>query len=45
MDPAMLYESPFTDVTSLGPEGMFTADQIDKLLAVLHDLRITALAA
>ena len=45
MDPAMLYESPFTDVTPLGPDGIFTSAQIDELLAILNDVRNAALAA
>ena len=45
MDPAMLYESPFTDVTPLGPDGIFTSAQIDELLAILNEVRNAALAA
>jgi type I restriction enzyme R subunit len=45
MDPAMLYESPFTDVTPLGPDGIFTSAQIDELLAILIAVRNAALAA
>ena len=45
MEPAMLYESPFTDVTPLGPDGIFTSEQIDELLAILNDVRNAALAA
>jgi len=45
MDPAMLYESPFTDVTPQGPDGIFTSAQIDKLLEILSQVRDAALAA
>jgi type I restriction enzyme, R subunit len=45
MEPAMLYESPFTDLTPLGPEGLFDARQIDELIAVLATVRERAAAA
>jgi len=38
-------ESPFTDVTPRGPDGLFTPLQIDELLAVLDQVREAALAA
>src|SRR5262249_5815785 len=45
MDPALLYESPFTDLTPHGPDGLFTATQVDELVEVLQRLKVTALAA
>ncbi|MBI5506765.1 MAG: hypothetical protein HY899_18410 [Deltaproteobacteria bacterium] len=45
MGAALLYESPFTDVTPRGPDGIFTATQLDELLAVLEQVRASALAA
>lgn len=41
----MLYESPFTDLTPQGPEGLFKPAQIDDLLAILATVRKTAAAA
>jgi type I restriction enzyme R subunit len=35
IDAALLYESPFTDLTPHGPDGLFNPAQIDELLAVL----------
>jgi type I restriction enzyme R subunit len=35
MDAALLYESPFTDLTPQGPDGLFTSPQVDELVAVL----------
>jgi len=45
MGASLLYESPFTDVTPRGPDGLFTSLQLDELLAVLDQVRATALAA
>ena len=35
MDASLLYESPFTDLTPHGPDGLFTSTQVDELMAVL----------
>lgn len=45
MDTAMLYESPFTDLTPRGPDGLFASPQVDALLAVIERVRQTAMAA
>jgi type I restriction enzyme R subunit len=45
IDAARLYESPFTDVTPHGPEGLFTSAEVDELVEVLQQLQVTALAA
>jgi type I restriction enzyme R subunit len=45
MGAALLYESPFTDLTPRGPDGLFTSSQVDELLAVLNQVRAAALAA
>lgn len=44
MEAALLYESPFTDITPSGPEGLFTAAQIDELVSVLHEVHDRAVA-
>jgi type I restriction enzyme R subunit len=44
MEPAALYASPFTDITSSGPEGLFDEGQIEELVAVLAAVRDLAAA-
>lgn len=39
-----LYESPFTDVSPHGPDGLFPASQVDNLVSILRAVRSTALA-
>jgi type I restriction enzyme R subunit len=45
VDAAMLYDSPFTDVTPRGPDGIFSGQQIDELLQILDGVRGSAVAA
>jgi type I restriction enzyme R subunit len=45
MDAALLYESPFTDLTPRGPDGIFTSSQVDELVAVLEQVKAAAIAA
>jgi type I restriction enzyme R subunit len=45
MDAALLYESPFTDLTPHGPEGLFSSEQVGRLVEVLNFVRAQATAA
>ena len=45
MEAAMLYEPPFTDLTARGPDGLFSSVQVDELISVLEQVRVTAIAA
>jgi type I restriction enzyme R subunit len=45
MEAARLYESPFTDLTPRGPDGLFSTAHVDALLAALAAVRATAVAA
>ncbi|WP_088891255.1 DEAD/DEAH box helicase family protein [Leptolyngbya ohadii] len=42
MEPALLYESPFTDICPEGPEGVFDSEQVSGLISVLEDIRAAA---
>jgi len=45
VEPTRLYESPFTDLSPTGPDGMFSSAQLDQLIAALDRIRNTALVA
>lgn len=45
VEPRRLYESPFTDLTPYGPEGLFGRSGVDELIGVLAEVRRTAIAA
>jgi len=45
LDAALLYESPFIDITPRGPEALFSSGEVDDLIAVLAAVRDTAVAA
>jgi len=44
MDPARLYESPFTDVTPHGPDGLFEPAIVEELFRSLEAVRAAAVA-
>ena len=44
MLPARLYESPFTDVSPTGPDGVFAEGRVDALIGVLHEVQDRARA-
>jgi type I restriction enzyme R subunit len=44
MDPKRLWESPFTDKSPRGPQGVFSSVQVDQLVAVLREIRERAAA-
>lgn len=44
MEPARLYESPFTDLNPRGPDGLFESADLDQLVRALEAVRETAVA-
>ncbi|MGZ8184592.1 MAG: type I restriction-modification enzyme R subunit C-terminal domain-containing protein [Methylobacter sp.] len=44
MEPDRLYESPFTDINPLGPEGVFPSTKVDQIVQVLAEIRQRAAA-
>jgi type I restriction enzyme, R subunit len=38
MDPALLYETPFTDFDSNGVEGVFAASDVARLVEILQEV-------
>ncbi len=45
MEASLLYESPFTDLTPHGPDGLFSSAQVDELMGVLKRVRAMAISA
>jgi type I restriction enzyme R subunit len=45
VEPARLYESPYTDLTARGPESMFTDGQVDDIVLILNAVRNNAVPA
>jgi type I restriction enzyme M protein len=45
IDPGLLYESPFTDRSPDGPNGVFDEDQVDQLLTCIRALNQAAVAS
>ena len=45
MEPVRLYESPFTDITPQGPDGLFKPTELDELIRSLEAVRAAAEAA
>jgi len=44
MDAARLYESPYTDFSPQGVEGVFNSDQVEALISMLDEVRSRAIA-
>lgn len=44
MDAAILYESPFTDITPQVPDALFTSTQLDELFFIFEEISTRAAA-
>jgi type I restriction enzyme R subunit len=44
MDATLLYESPFTDITSQGPDRIFMSAQVDEPVLLLDEVHARAVA-
>ena len=44
MDAARLYESPFTDISQQGPEAVFSAELVTKIIDQLDEIKVRAVA-
>jgi type I restriction enzyme R subunit len=44
MSAALLYESPFTDLAPAGPDGLFSAEHVEELLAARREVESSAVA-
>jgi type I restriction enzyme R subunit len=45
VDVGLLYESPFTDISPTGPDALFTAEQVNRIIQLLEKIKTAALAA
>jgi len=43
MDARLLYDSPYTDFSVRGVDGMFESKEVDELVSILEDVRKRAL--
>jgi type I restriction enzyme, R subunit len=44
MDPALLYEPPFTDIAPTGPEKLFNEENVARLFTKIQSINDSALA-
>jgi len=42
MEPARLYESPFTDISPKGPEAVFSIEKVNSIVELLDEIRVRA---
>ncbi len=45
VDVGILYESPFTDISPTGPDALFSSEQVNRIMQLLDEIKLTALAA
>jgi type I restriction enzyme R subunit len=45
MDPARLYDPPFSDLAPKGPEGLFSEAEVDNICQLLDLIKTRAMAA
>jgi hypothetical protein len=45
VDPARFYESPYTDLSDQGISGVFPEADVQRIIAVVNDIRLKAVAS
>ena len=45
IEPGLLYQSPFTDISPRGPEDIFSSNNVTQLIDIINEVRETAIAA
>ena len=45
IEPGLLYQSPFTDISPRGPDEIFSSENVTQIIDIINEVRETAIAA